>query len=410
MDKTLLVAWREFRQRIRSRGFIIQTLLLPIILIGGSLVSSFGGTREPVALPATTSQPVQSLGIVDQAELIQSTPSSGNVQWLRFADAPSAEQALTRDQIGAYYVIPPTYRSTGAIQVVGKTLPLTGPATDAIEDLLLTNLLAEVDEGVRAQVRAPFNSAQLTTVQIGGAPATAAQDNEPNWLPFLMTLLVVLPLFSGGSYLFQSLVQEKSNRVMEILLLALRPRQLLSGKLIGLGALILVQYLLWAITAVVALAVRALNPAEFLTAINLSGAQLLLLIPYALGGFLLYAALMAGIGAMTSTIESNRIWVFVLTLPMLIPLYLWTAIVDAPAGPLAVGLSLFPFSAPVAMIMRLTTTTVPFWQIGVSLLLLLLTGLGVIWFMGRLFRAQTLLGGETLSVRRIWEAIVTSSL
>jgi ABC-2 type transport system permease protein len=224
-------------------------------------------------------------------------------------------------------------------------------------------------------------------------------------LPFVVTIAVMVPLFSGGSYLFQSLTKEKGNRVMEILLVSLRPRQLLTGKLLGLSALIVVQYAIWTAIASFALAVTGRSAAQFLTGINLSASEALLALPYALGGFGLYAALMAGIGALAKDVESARGWIFVLTLPMMAPMYLWTSIVNAPFGPLALVLSLFPYSAPVAMLMRMTSTAVPSWQLATSLVLLVLATVGTIWLMARLFRAQTLLSGEPLSLRRFWTAL-----
>jgi ABC-2 type transport system permease protein len=130
-----------------------------------------------------------------------------------------------------------------------------------------------------------------------------------------------------------------------------------------------------------------------------------LVFPYALGGFLLYAALMAGIGALAQDVESSRAWIFIITLPMTLPIYLWMGITSSPHGPLATILSMIPFSSPMTMLMRMTSTVVPGWQIGLSLALLLLTGVGMIWLMGRLFRVQTLLSGESISLQRVWSAL-----
>ncbi|HRW07156.1 MAG TPA: ABC transporter permease [Caldilineaceae bacterium] len=415
MNKVLLVAWREFRQHIRSRGFLIQALLLPVILIVVSLFRGCAGTQPPddVSFPAQVQTSRQMIGVVDQAGILLPSPATPpQIQLQEFVDPPAANAALKAGDIDAYYLIPPDYRETGTVRWVGTDLPIAGPETDWFEQLLLTNVLATVDEAMRPQLRNPFNAAQVPIVEVGTAPPSSAieREGELNWLPFLVTIVIMMPLFSSGGYLFQSLLQEKSNRVMEILLLALRPHQLLSGKLLGLGILTLVQYLIWLLIGLITLAFTDLDLTETWGTIPMNGTVFLLMVPFALGGYLLYAALMAGIGAVTPNIESNRAWVFVITLPMLIPLYLWTAIVSAPAGPLATALSLFPFSAPVAMIMRLSTATVAPWQIATSLVLLLLTGLGVIWLMARLFRAQTLLSGEALSVRRIWGALFASLL
>jgi ABC-2 type transport system permease protein len=95
-----------------------------------------------------------------------------------------------------------------------------------------------------------------------------------------------------------------------------------------------------------------------------------------------------------------------IAIPMMFPMYLWVGVVSAPHGLLAVSLSLIPFTAPVAMLMRMTSTTVPGWQIALSLVLLALTAVGTIWFMSRLFKVQTLLSGEAISFRRIWSLLV----
>jgi ABC-2 type transport system permease protein len=220
-----------------------------------------------------------------------------------------------------------------------------------------------------------------------------------------VTCIIILPLFISGGYLLQSLAQEKSSRVMEILLVSLQPRQLLMGKLIGLGALTLVQYFFWFVVIGAALALTGQDIPRMLAGINIAPQEVAYMILFALGGFTLYASFMAGLGALSPNLEGGRSWVLVISLPMMIPIYLWVAIAEAPQGLLAVALSLIPFTAPVAMLMRLTTSNVPVWQVGLSLALLSLVSAGVIWLMARLFRVQTLLSGEAVSLRRIWAAL-----
>jgi ABC-2 type transport system permease protein len=140
-------------------------------------------------------------------------------------------------------------------------------------------------------------------------------------------------------------------------------------------------------------------------AVNLSPTELLLVLLYGLGGYWLYAGLMAGIGALSPDLESSRTWTFAISLPMLVPIYLWMAITSAPQGALAVTLSLFPFSSPLAMLMRLASATVPTWQLAASLGLLLVTAAAIVWLMARLFRVQTLLSGESFSAGRFWTAL-----
>jgi ABC-2 type transport system permease protein len=224
-------------------------------------------------------------------------------------------------------------------------------------------------------------------------------------LPFMVTVIVMIPLFTSGGYLLQSVTEEKSSRIMEILLVSLRPWHMLVGKLFGLGALTFVQYLIWGGISVLAILISGQGLSSMMQGISLTGAEIMLVLPFALGGFLLYAGIMAGVGALSPDIDSSRGWVFLISLPMMIPIYVWVSIINAPNGPFAVALSMIPFSAPIAMMMRMTSTAVPVWQLATSLGLLLLTALGMIWLMARLFRVTTLLSGEKPSLKRFIQAL-----
>ena len=419
MNKTILVGLREFRQRIRSRGFWLGLLGLPMTFL---IIWAVGSVAEldnpssaatiPVARPRNTI--VVAVGYVDQADLIQAQPADATVgrlttRFTAFADIAAAQQALQRGALLAYYVIAPDYRTTGAVERVSLELPSIAAPLDAeqVDQVLLANLLPHLDDAERALLRRPLNGGSPIFVDVNATQMATGERDDLNFLPFLITILIMTPLFTSGSYLLQSLLQEKSSRVMEVLLLSLRPTQLLTGKLLGLSLLTLVQYLIWAGFGWLAFSVQQTTFLRTLDASNLSTADLGLFLLYALGGYLLYATVMAGIGALAPNLENSRAWVFIVSLPILIPFYLWTVIVAAPDEPLATVLSLVPFSAPIAMLLRIGATTVPAWQHVLSLTLLALTGLGAVWLMARLFRAQTLLSGESLSLRRIWAALTT---
>ncbi len=401
MQKTLLIGRHEFRQKVRSRGFWLTSIGVPLVLLviwaitGGLGASS---VETPDALEAAD-RPEQTIGYVDQADLVRTIPEPIPEDLFRpFSDVQQAEAALARDDIAAYYVIRPDYRQTGDVRRVSPHFSVNPLDVRWFNRLLTANLLPEVDPDFVDRLRRPFYETGLEFVNVTAEGQTEGQENQ--MLPFLVTIAILVPLFTGGGYLFQSLTQEKSSRVMEILLVSVRPRQLLTGKLLGLSVLTLVQYGIWGAVGLIALIVTGQDVTRLLAEFSLSAIDLVLIVPFALGGFLLYAAMMAGIGALARDVEDGRVWLFVISLPMMIPIYLWAMIAGDPNGIVAVELSLFPFSAPVAMLMRLTSATLPAWQIGVSLGLLLLTAFGMIWLMARLFHARTLLSGESLSVRR----------
>ncbi|MFW5940563.1 MAG: ABC transporter permease [Chloroflexota bacterium] len=405
MRKIWLIAGREFWQRVRTRGFILSSLFTPLILLIVWVTGSFNGGGQEPAPPMEQEDGQDVIAYVDEAQFVARTPSGMPESLFRaYADSAAAEDALAAGEIEFYYVIPDDYRETGDIRRVSNDLP-AGPPDNALFELLLrANLLPDADPATLARAQQPFQSQQLSIAAVREEAAEESDDGL-NMMPFLVTILVMVPLFTSGSYLLSSLTEEKSNRVMELLLVSLRPRALLMGKLLGLGALTLVQYVIWIVLGAAVFAVVGANLDTLTEAINLAPAELALVFLYALGGYALYATLMAGLGALSPNLEATRSWVFVITLPMLIPIYLWVLLVNAPQGIPAVALSLFPFSAPIAMLMRLASATVPMWQVAVSLLLLAITAAFMIWLMSRLFHVQTLLSGESFSVGRFWRAL-----
>lgn len=409
MNKTIVIALREFRQKVRSRGFLLTSIATPLILLIVWVVGGFTGGTPDTALQelGQIEPPDRPIGYVDQAGLIQTIPEPVPADlFVPYPDAEAARTALEAGDLVAYYRVPADYRQTGQVYRVSPDLPAAPPDTQLFNWILAGNLLADASAENIARMREPFNAPSPEFVDLAeegaGAEATAGGFSI---LPFLVTVAVIVPLFTSGSYLFQSLTQEKDSRVMEILLSSLRPRQLLAGKLLGVGALTLVQYGIWIVLGGLVLVVTSRDLSSLLGGISLSAAEVLWAIPFALGGFLLYAALMAGIGALSPDMESSRAWIFVLTLPMLFPIWFWSLIAGDPNGPLATALSIFPYSAPVAMLMRMTSTGVPTWQLGLALTLLLLAGVLTVWLMARLFRVQTLLSGESFSLRRAWSVL-----
>lgn len=406
MRKMLIVGWREFRQRVKSRGFLIGSIFVPLILL---LVFAFGAgfadeEQNPLQQVEDLSAQEIQLGYVDRANLIETIPPNIPAGTLRaYAGQAAADQALAQGEINAYYLIPEDYRQTGEIQRVSQELPVAPTDTQLINWVLVTNLFPDASAEQIRRLNWPFNNTGPQFVNLEAGSEETASGNP--MLPFLVTVAVMIPLFTSGSYLLQSLTKEKSDRIMEILLVSLRPWHILAGKLLGLGALTFVQYLLWASIGGLGLLISGQDLAEILQGINLSAQEALLVVPYALGGFLLYAGIMAGIGALAPDMESSRGWVFFISLPMLLPMYFWFTIVDAPNGTLALVLSMVPFSAPIAMLMRMISAAVPAWQIAISMGLLVLTAAGMILLMARLFRVKTLLSGESLSLGRFFETV-----
>jgi ABC-2 type transport system permease protein len=225
------------------------------------------------------------------------------------------------------------------------------------------------------------------------------------WLPYAVTLIFYLVIMSAASLLLSSVAKEKENRVMEILMVSVTPRQLLTGKIIALGVVGLAQTVIYVVTgrALLAASGRAFDlPAVF----QLPPSFVFWGILFFLGGYALYASLMAGLGALVPNMREASQATIVIVLPLIIPLFLISVMIEDPNGMLAVILSLFPFTSPVVMMLRLSATTVPLWQPALAVLILFVTVYFVLRAVANMFHAQTLLTGQQFSVKLYFRTLL----
>ena len=229
-----------------------------------------------------------------------------------------------------------------------------------------------------------------------------SQDNPlAFFLPYgVMFLYYMLILMSAG-FLVSSLNKERESRVLEIMLVTVTPRQLLAGKFIGLGLMGLLVNILWVGTGFGLMRLSGSTfqlPAEY----QIQAYILIWGVVYFLLGYAVYASLLGAVGAMLPNLRETSQATMVVILPMILPLMFITLLIEQPNGFLAVGLSLFPLTAPVTMMLRLVLIPVPAWQLFLSVLFLLLAAVIILRAVASMFRAQTMLTGQPLSLRNIY--------
>jgi ABC-2 type transport system permease protein len=202
--------------------------------------------------------------------------------------------------------------------------------------------------------------------------------------------------------MLQSVTKEKENRTIEVLLVSLRPRDLMLGKILGLGVIALLQMAIWAGAGLLLTNGAALSG---LSTSGLSASFFMWALLYFIGGYLIYASLLGALGALAPSTREGTQFTFIILLPLFIPLIMNTALIESPNGPLTVFLSLFPLTSPVTMITRLAAGPVPVEQLLLGLVILAVTTYGIIVFASRFFRADTLLSFNALSLKRLVQEI-----
>ncbi len=409
MRKVWLVLRNEVINTVTSRSFLLTAFGVPLIstlvLFGASLLNrnAPNAIGEIFGSGGQLSGQEKHEGYVDYSGLIRVIPDSVPAGALRaFTDEESAKQAVEGDLISAYYVIPADYLQTGNVIYVRPDFnPLSAfDQTGAMQRVLQVNLLGG-NLKLANQIANPLNL-QVEVLE----PAQQRDEDNPLtfFLPYAVTMIYYVVIIMSSSLLLNSVTKEKENRVVEILMSAVTPRQLLTGKIAGLGLIGLFQTVLWVGTGFLLLRLsgRTFNiPAAF----QLPSSFLIWGIIFFLLGYAIYASLMAAVGALVPNLREGSQATFLVIFPMLIPLFTISILIEQPDGPLAIILSLFPLTAPVTMMTRMAATSVPLWQALLAVVILGLTGVFILRAVAGMFRAQTLLSGQPFNLKTLFDAL-----
>jgi ABC-2 type transport system permease protein len=404
------IALHEYTTSVRRPGFIFFTLLPPAIGLIGLVVAVFFSGQASRLIQNQFTPHTELVGVVDHSGLFASIPASFAEQFTAFPDEPAAQRALLANTLGAFVVIPPDYVASGKVTVyVKENYFLSGAAladTSNLTPFLVNGLLAgKVDEALIRRAGAP---ADITPVTLGAEGQPKAKSNPFSLvsgfvIPYMLSIFLVIAIFTTAQYLLRSVSEEKETRVIEVVLSSVTAQELLAGKVVGLGALGLTQLGVWLAAAMVfsggagaliAGAVIALNPMIFL----LSAVYFLL-------GYLMYGTLMAAAGALGSNVRESQqiagLFSFTAFIPYMLSGFIWMN----PNMPLARALSYFPLTAPTMMMFRLPYGGVPPVDIFISLVVLVVSVPFCVWGGAKVFRTGLLMYGKRPSLKQIWRIL-----
>ncbi len=412
MKKTMLVMRNEIGVTLRRKTFLIFAFIIPILI--GVIAAGYiliRGDTDAEPLPATEQQVSQNWqrgiieGFVDETDLIASLPDDiPNNRFEQYHSQVEARSALKKGAIDGYYVIPADYIASGSLFYVREDFNIIDDDFNSgeMEWVLKYNLLAgnaQLAERVKQPVK--VESTSLATVQ--------PESTEDNWFvelfPTIMVLVLYMVILIPAGILISSMTDEKKNRVMEVLMISVSSRQLLTGKILAVGLLGLLQTTMWigVMMLIVVLGGRAMGiPSEFTLPVGLIVWSFI----YFLLGYGMYGAQMAGIGALASDTKETKSASFFVMAPLILCYMFMVLIFRSPNSLLSLFLSLFPLTAPIAMIARMSATAVPIWQPALSALIQFAFILIAFRLIARLFRAQSLLSGQPFSVQGYYKALL----
>ncbi len=410
MSKIGLVLKNEFLSVVNRRSFILTLFLLPlmsfvIVMIIGGLQKNDGGTNNELLTnffaPSSEKSNLPE-GFIDQSGLIEVIPDEVKDELLQFSDVEAAKKAISDGMISAYYVIDGNYMETGEIVYVRPDYnPIGGSNDTGAIETLLHYALTDGDLALAYRVQDPLN---VEEVSLSAAPQRSSNNALTFFLPYIVTFLFYIVILTSASLLLNSISSEKQNRMMEILMTSVTPSQMLTGKIIALGLVGLLQTIVWSGSGYLLLLISGRQFALG-DAFKLPPSILIWGVVFFLLGYAVYASLMAGLGALVPNIREASQTTTVVIIPLVIPLMFISSLIQAPNSPLSVFLSLFPLTAPVSMMTRLAATTVPFWQSALAAALIAITAFLLIKSAARMFRAQNLLSGQSITTKGFISAL-----
>jgi ABC-2 type transport system permease protein len=409
MRKVLLVLKNEIITLISRPSFWLALIGLPLvgalIFAGVGAINKSAGATRTVSQVLTGPQDTRPEGYVDLGSIIREIPDSVPLNtFVSFPDESSARKALAAGEISAFYIVPADYLQNGKITNIRPDLnPLA--ASNGQSGLFTWVLQVNLADGNSFFTN--LISGPLKVEDVSLAAVASPDENNPLalWTPYIITIIFYMLIVGSATLLLSNISKEKENRVIEMLLTSVTSRQLLTGKILGLGIVGLGQTLFWFGTSYVLLNLSG-RTFQLPSAIHLPVSFLAWGLVYFLLGYAVYASLMAGLGALAPNLREASQATFMITLPLMVPLFLASSVfMQAPNGMIAIVLSLFPLSAPVAMMARLSAGGVVWWQPWLAVVLLAVTIMLVIRAVAGMFRAQALLSGQGFKYKTFFLAL-----
>ena len=428
MKKFLTVLKREYIQRVRAKMFIVSTILLPIVM-------SLFGLVPAIILSIET--PPMRVAVVDQTGKMYSEIRQALLNDQQEADAQNVnagaqrttprrsfsrflleevntsnqsldqiraglDQRLRARELDGYVVLPPDFFSTGEAEFFNRNpgdlfspRVLQSAINRAAREQRLID--ANVDSKTRQEL---FKPVELQSLKVGASGGQQADSGGSFALVFAVGFVMYLAILMYGQIILGAVIEEKETRIAEILFSSVKPFTLMMGKLVGVSLVALTQLAIWG----TAFSVFALYGAGVLVS---QGVTNIPSIPFShfiyfglffLLGYFIYATIYALVGSMVTTAQEGGQLAMPIILILVISFYLFWPVSRAPDSPFSFWVSMIPFSAPVAMLVRIVTQTPPFWQIALSLFIGFSTVFAIMWLASRIYRVGMLMYGKRASI------------
>jgi ABC-2 type transport system permease protein len=408
-----LIVKREYLTRVKTKGFVIGTLAVPLLGLAFSLMIIFlvnHKTENSLRLAIVDNS---TNGLSDSVErgldgkLEDGKPEFDIQQTVKKPADPEAVQKELRDKINAgtldaYLSIPATNDQTFELHMRNPdNFSQIGPLSGALDQTVITERLDA--RGVHVDdLKKVLKGAELKLLKVS-EKGEAEEKGQSIGIAIALVVLLYTALLMYGIITMRSVIEEKTTRTMEVLISSVTPFTLLAGKILGVAAAAFTQFAIWmGSTALLfsygALAAMGMGGKSVMSGVHVPPSLILYASLFFFGGYFLYSTMFAAVGAACSNEQDAQQLQWLAMAPLVFCMVIYSVILNDPSSKVAVILSEIPFFAPVLMSLRISLQTPPFWQIGLSFTLLVLTTIVMIWLSAKIYRVGILMYGKRPSL------------
>lgn len=428
-NNTLIVIQREFLERVKKKSFIITTLIMPLVMLALMVT--------PVLISMYATGDAKKVMVIDRSQVL--APGLTDSETITFTDMPASEgddywkHALDNEDVDAVLIIPADIVDGAA----GVKLYTAGASSMNLE-MEITSRLNSLIENQRIQnygykdlrqiIDAVHSDVSLQSITYDGDDEKTSSTTLSYILGIALTMMLYMCLLIYGQMVMTSIIEEKGNRVLELVVSSVKPTQLMLGKICGIGLVAVTQIIIWGvlIAAMSAFLLPALLPADVaaqVTAINAGGAaggedigiiQAIsvlgnvgyiirlfgLLLLFLIGGFMLYSAIYAAIGSAVDNIQDAGQLQSIIVVPIIFGIIFGMMAASDPTSSLSLWTSMIPFTSPMVMMARIPFG-IPMWQIAVSLIILYLSFFCTVWLAGKIYRVGIFMYGKKPTLKEL---------
>jgi len=432
MNKILLIIKREYLSRVKKKSFLLVTFLVPLFLIGIYALTIYLTAKSFESNHAV-------VHLIDQSGLFAGKMNNNEqITFLEVSDDIAKEKARILNEEGKTFllIIPPDMAESAQVELFAKetaSLGVQGDVSNQLEQVLRD--IAYAEAGIdRATVESINPEVHLSAKEITEEGEKDSSAGAAMGIAMSLSIVVYICLFLYGAQVMRGIIEEKSSRIVEVIISSVKPFQLMMGKIIGIGLVGLTQFILWIVLSSSLMGVASVGMTDGqeirkqLTEQGLSGDEVqevaksqdgmfskvtqelgkvdfqtivITFLLYFFGGYLLYSALFAAVGSAVDSETETQQFMFPITIPLLFTYILsFGVLINDPHGPLSFWLSMIPFTSPIAMLVRVPFG-VPTWEIVLSLVLLVGGFILTTWVAGRIYRVGILMHGKKASYKEL---------